>query len=182
MPGGAGSPLEERNQPDTLTTLSVGSSQKPHLVNEPTTGGATPLHVCGMSRRGQMATDTLIKLGGDLNPRDTCGGCALWRSYIPLPPTACEPACEHCITCLTTEPHHGGGFVSGTLLLEGWRRTTLRLAQRHCSKPARGGTSRTTQARLLIMRASPPLDAVPWAAASSALADKIGVRPAACRR
>lgn len=40
------------------------------------TGGATPLHVCGMSRRGQLATEAFIKLGADLNVHDTCGGCA----------------------------------------------------------------------------------------------------------
>ena len=28
----------------------------PHLVNDVSTGGATPLHMCGMSRRGQAST------------------------------------------------------------------------------------------------------------------------------
>ena len=42
------------------------------------TGGATPLHMCGMSRRGQQATALLIRLGGALEAEDTCGG------YTPL--------------------------------------------------------------------------------------------------
>lgn len=48
--------------------------QQPHLVNEQMTGGATPLHVCGMSKRGQLAAEVFIRLGADLNGHDTCGG------------------------------------------------------------------------------------------------------------
>jgi ankyrin repeat protein len=43
------------------------------LVNEITTGGATPLHMAGMSRRGERATSLLIERGGDINAIDTYG-------------------------------------------------------------------------------------------------------------
>lgn len=36
------------------------------LVNEVTTGGATPLHMCGMSRQNQLMTKLLIERGGDM--------------------------------------------------------------------------------------------------------------------
>ena len=38
----------------------------PTLVNEVTTGGATPLHMCGMGKRNQMVTALLIERGGDM--------------------------------------------------------------------------------------------------------------------
>merc|ERR1719245_577851 len=35
----------------------------PEMVNEISTGGATPLHTAGMSHKGQMVTQTLIDYG-----------------------------------------------------------------------------------------------------------------------
>lgn len=35
----------------------------PELVGEVSTGGARPLHVCGMSKRGQLCTQALIDAG-----------------------------------------------------------------------------------------------------------------------
>jgi hypothetical protein len=49
----------------------------PDLVNDVSTGGAVPLHTCGMSRANQMATAFLIKRGGDIEALDTYG-------YTPL--------------------------------------------------------------------------------------------------
>ena len=43
------------------------------LVNQLSTGGALPLHMCGMSENGQKATQTLIDLGGDISAADTWG-------------------------------------------------------------------------------------------------------------
>lgn len=40
--------------------------QHPELVNEVTTGGATPLHMCGMSKQNQLMTKLLIERGGDM--------------------------------------------------------------------------------------------------------------------
>lgn len=45
----------------------------PDLANEVTTGGATPLHMCGMSKQNQMATAYLISKGADINAFDTYG-------------------------------------------------------------------------------------------------------------
>merc|ERR1719171_74501 len=36
------------------------------LAHELSTGGARPLHICGMSRRGQMVTQALIDAGADI--------------------------------------------------------------------------------------------------------------------
>lgn len=45
----------------------------PELINDVSTGGARPLHVCGMSRRGQLATQLLIDRGADIEAVDTYG-------------------------------------------------------------------------------------------------------------
>merc|ERR1719346_562777 len=43
----------------------------PDLVNEVSTGGATPLHMCGMGRDNQGSTAYLIAKGGDIEAVDT---------------------------------------------------------------------------------------------------------------
>mmetsp|Transcript_19644 Transcript_19644/g.35041 ORF Transcript_19644/g.35041 Transcript_19644/m.35041 type:complete len:216 (-) Transcript_19644:130-777(-) len=49
------------------------------LVNEITTGGATPLHMCGMSRRAQLSTKYIIEKGGNIEALDTYGYTPLHR-------------------------------------------------------------------------------------------------------
>merc|ERR1719189_1205257 len=51
----------------------------PELVNDISTGGATPLHTAGMSRRGQMVTATLIECGGNVEAVDSYGYRPLHR-------------------------------------------------------------------------------------------------------
>eukprot|EP00746_Dinoflagellata_sp_MGD_P167775 gnl/MRDRNA2_/MRDRNA2_98675_c0_seq1.p1 gnl/MRDRNA2_/MRDRNA2_98675_c0~~gnl/MRDRNA2_/MRDRNA2_98675_c0_seq1.p1 ORF type:complete len:348 (-),score=60.02 gnl/MRDRNA2_/MRDRNA2_98675_c0_seq1:50-1093(-) len=51
----------------------------PDLVNEVTTGGARPLHMCGMGRDNQGSTAYLIKRGGDIEALDTYGFTPLHR-------------------------------------------------------------------------------------------------------
>lgn len=51
----------------------------PELVNEVTTGGASPLHICGMSQRGQYSTQILIDAGANLDVLDTYNYNALHR-------------------------------------------------------------------------------------------------------
>jgi len=51
----------------------------PHLKDEISTGGARPLHVCGMSRKGELATQTLIDAGADMHVLDTYNYNALHR-------------------------------------------------------------------------------------------------------
>ncbi len=51
----------------------------PNLKDEISTGGARPLHVCGMSQRGQLATQVLVDAGADLYALDTYNYNALHR-------------------------------------------------------------------------------------------------------
>ena len=51
----------------------------PELKEEISTGGARPLHVCGMSHSGQLATQVLIDAGADIYAQDTYGYTALHR-------------------------------------------------------------------------------------------------------
>ena len=51
----------------------------PALATETTTGGATPLHVCGMSRTGQRSVGPLVAAGADVEARDTYGFTPLHR-------------------------------------------------------------------------------------------------------
>lgn len=51
----------------------------PSLINEVSTGGATPLHLCGMSQRGQLSTELFIRRGGNIEAIDTYGYRPLHR-------------------------------------------------------------------------------------------------------
>jgi len=51
----------------------------PDLANEITTGGASPLHMCGMGRDNQGATAYMISRGGDIEALDTYGMTPLHR-------------------------------------------------------------------------------------------------------
>lgn len=51
----------------------------PTLAHEVTTGGATPLHVCGMSQRGQHSAAVLLARGADPTAVDTYGYTPLHR-------------------------------------------------------------------------------------------------------
>ncbi|GMI01806.1 hypothetical protein TrVE_jg3600 [Triparma verrucosa] len=51
----------------------------PELVNEISTGGATPLHTCGMSQKNQLSTSLIITHGGSLSALDTYGFTPLHR-------------------------------------------------------------------------------------------------------
>lgn len=43
----------------------------PDLVNEISTGGATPLHMCGMGGDNQGSTEYIIEMGGTIEAKDT---------------------------------------------------------------------------------------------------------------
>jgi len=51
----------------------------PDLANDVTTGGAQPLHMCGMSRRNQDSVTVLVEFGADLEALDTYGMTPLHR-------------------------------------------------------------------------------------------------------
>jgi ankyrin repeat protein len=54
-------------------------ARQPTLAHEVSTGGATPLHMCGMSARNQLSTALLIAAGGDVEAEDTYGFRPLHR-------------------------------------------------------------------------------------------------------
>jgi len=54
-------------------TLKPLLERFPDLVNEVTTGGATPLHMCGMGRDNQKSTAYIISRGGNIEAVDTYG-------------------------------------------------------------------------------------------------------------
>lgn len=54
-------------------------SDYPDLKEEISTGGARPLHTCGMSKKGQLSTQTLIDAGADIRATDTYGYTPLHR-------------------------------------------------------------------------------------------------------
>lgn len=62
--------------PDTVVKVL---KDFPNLSMEVSTGGARPLHVCGMSEKGQHATQVLIDAGADIYDQDTYGYTALHR-------------------------------------------------------------------------------------------------------
>ena len=61
------------------TALSALLEKYPDLVNDVSTGGAQPLHNCGMSRANQMSTALLISRGADIEAVDTYGFTPLHR-------------------------------------------------------------------------------------------------------
>merc|ERR1719253_2369675 len=61
------------------TALSALLEKYPDLVNDVSTGGAQPLHNCGMSRTNQMSTALLISRGADIEAVDTYGFTPLHR-------------------------------------------------------------------------------------------------------
>merc|ERR1711893_188713 len=50
--------LSRAIQSGDLDTIKSMCKADPNAANQLTTGGAWPLHTCGMSKRGQMATQT----------------------------------------------------------------------------------------------------------------------------
>jgi hypothetical protein len=62
--------------PDAVVQLL---KRYPESAQEISTGGATPLHTCGMSRRGQLSTQILIDAGGEIEALDCYGYTPLHR-------------------------------------------------------------------------------------------------------
>ena len=63
---------------DAMATAEL-LAKFPDLVNDISTGGAQPLHMCGMSRENQRSTDMIISRGGDIEALDTYGFTPLHR-------------------------------------------------------------------------------------------------------
>jgi len=62
-----------------IPTLKKLLETYPDLANDVSSGGASPLHMCGMSQTNQHATETLIQHGADIEALDTYGMTPLHR-------------------------------------------------------------------------------------------------------
>ena len=67
---------------------------KPELLEDVSTGGARPLHLCGMSRRGQLSTAVLVERGADVDALDTYGYTRLIRMASNDLPVGAEALLE----------------------------------------------------------------------------------------
>jgi len=61
------------------TKVAVLLDKYPDLVNDISTGGAQPLHNCGMSQRNQHSVNLLVDRGADIEAVDTYGYTPLLR-------------------------------------------------------------------------------------------------------
>jgi len=75
--GGGYAPVTEAL--DNESNLRKLLSKYPDLVNDVTTGGAQPLHMCGMSQAKSQTTAAVIEHGGDIEAIDTYGMTPLHR-------------------------------------------------------------------------------------------------------
>ncbi|CAJ1386392.1 unnamed protein product [Effrenium voratum] len=76
--GGGYTPINEALRKGTAA-LKPLLDKYPDLANDISTGGATPLHMCGMGRDNQHATEYLIKRGAKVEALDTYGMTPLHR-------------------------------------------------------------------------------------------------------
>jgi hypothetical protein len=77
--GGGYTPMSKALQTGTEIAVASLLDKYPDLVNEVTTGGASPLHMCGMSRKAQVLAAYIISRGGDVESVDTYGYRPLHR-------------------------------------------------------------------------------------------------------
>ena len=75
--GGGYTPTSKRLS--DAAALEAWLNEHPDLVNEITTGGAQPLHNCGMSARNQGQVALLVSKGADIEAVDTYGYTPLHR-------------------------------------------------------------------------------------------------------
>jgi hypothetical protein len=80
---------------ENATSLARLLDAHPDLVNDVATGGATPLHTCGMSRENQHATAFLIARGGDVAAVDTYGFTPLARMASNNLPVGAQALLTH---------------------------------------------------------------------------------------
>jgi len=77
--GGGYTPTSRLLSAGDAAALASWLDRFPELANEVSTGGATPLHVCGMSRRAAALTALVVARGGALEAVDTYGFTPLHR-------------------------------------------------------------------------------------------------------
>ena len=79
MYDGTGYTMMSRAIVEGPAAVAAALRRDPSLVYEVGTGGATPLHMCGMSRRRQRCTALIVEAGGNVNAVDSYGGTPLHR-------------------------------------------------------------------------------------------------------
>lgn len=77
--GGGYTPMSSAVSANNIEALDRLLNKWPELVGDVSTGGASPLHTCGMSTTGQRATSYLIDRGADVEALDTYGYRPLHR-------------------------------------------------------------------------------------------------------
>ena len=77
--GGGYTPTSRLLSAGDAAALTAWLDRFPDLANEVSTGGATPLHVCGMSRAASQLTALVAARGGVLEAVDTYGFRPLHR-------------------------------------------------------------------------------------------------------
>ncbi len=77
--GGGYTPTSRLLSAGDAAALGAWLDRFPDLANEVSTGGATPLHVCGMSRAAARLTGLVVARGGALEAVDTYGFRPLHR-------------------------------------------------------------------------------------------------------
>ncbi|CAK0833234.1 unnamed protein product [Prorocentrum cordatum] len=88
-------------------TLRPLLDKYPDLVDDVSTGGARPLHMCGMGRDNQHAAAFLIERGADIEALDTYGMTPLHRMASNNLPAGARALLE-----AGADPDHAGGCSS----------------------------------------------------------------------
>ena len=79
MYDGTGYTVMSRAIVEGPASVEAALRRDPALVHQVGTGGATPLHMCGMSRRRQRCTTLIVDAGGRVNAVDSYGCTPLHR-------------------------------------------------------------------------------------------------------
>jgi len=77
--GGGYTPTSRLLSSGDAAAVAAWLAAHPDLANEVTTGGATPLHMCGMSRAASLKTGLVAAAGGNVEAVDTYGYRPLHR-------------------------------------------------------------------------------------------------------
>ena len=114
---------------EAATALGQLLGAHPDLVNDVSTGGALPLHTCGMSRENQHATTFLISRGADVEALDTYG-------YTPLHRMASNNLDVGAASLLAAgaDPTHGDGDTPAQIAAHSAAGKVAAVLKKHGSK------------------------------------------------
>ena len=134
--GGGYTPTARLVQHADLVALGAWLSAHPDLANEVSTGGASPLHMAGMSRSGQRAAALLAERGSAVEAEDTYG-------YRPLHRMASNNLAEGAAALLAAGADASARTMGGQTALDIARESgamdVARVLEGHGRKKAEGG-------------------------------------------